>query len=108
MEVIDSKAIEISNRFLSILFSKNGAILNVRHKKLDENIRFHTNIISYGTSKQSDHHSGAYVFIPDGHAKDIPMSNYDFIRIQQGPLNHRIDIIHDIIGLRYELTNTNG
>jgi len=108
MEVINTKMIEISNRFLSIKFSKNGAILNIQHKKLDENIRFHTNIISYGTSKQSDHHSGAYLFIPDGNGQDISMSNYDFLRIQRGPLINRIDLIHELFGLRYELTNTNG
>jgi hypothetical protein len=108
VEIINTKVFEISNRFLSIKFSKNGAILNIQHKKLDDNIRFHTNIISYGTSKQSDHRSGAYLFIPDGNAQDIPMSNYDFIRIQRGPLINRIDIIHEILSLRYELTNTNG
>jgi alpha-mannosidase II len=108
MEVINTKMIEINNRFLSIKFSKNGAILNIQHKKLDENIRFHTNIISYGTSKQSDHHSGAYLFIPDGNGQDITMSNYDFLRIQRGPLINRIDLIHELFGLRYELTNTNG
>jgi len=108
MEIIDTKIIEINNRFLSIKFAKSGAILNIQHKNLDENIRFHTNIISYGTSKQSDHHSGAYLFIPDGNARDIPMSDYDFIRIQRGPLINQIDIIHEIFSLQYELTNTNG
>ena len=98
----------ISNRFLSILFSKNGAILNLRHENLDEDIRFHTNLISYGTSKQSDHHSGAYLFIPNGHAQDIPLSDHQFLRIQRGPLIHRVDIIHPLVVLRYELTNSNG
>jgi hypothetical protein len=106
--LINPKLMEINNRFLSILFSKNGVILNVQHKNLDENIRFHTNLISYGTSKQSDHHSGAYLFIPNGNAQDIPISNHEFIRIQRGPLIHRIDIIHQLVALRYELTNTNG
>jgi hypothetical protein len=108
MSLIDPKMMEINNPFLSILFSKNGAILNVQHKKLDNNIRFHTNLISYGTSKQSDHHSGAYLFIPNGHAQDIPISNHEFIRIQRGPLIHRIDIIHQLVTLQYELTNSNG
>lgn len=108
MEIIDKKVIEISNRYLSIKFSRNGAILNVKHKKLDENIRFHTNIISYGTTKKSDHHSGAYLFIPNGNAQDIPMSDYQFIRIQRGLLIHRIDIIHKLFSIRYELTNING
>jgi hypothetical protein len=99
---------EISNRFLSVLFSKSGAILNVQHKHLDENIRFHTNLISYGTSKQPDRHSGAYLFIPNENAQDIPISNHELIRIQRGPLIHRVDIIHQLVVLRYELTNSNG
>ena len=105
----DSKSLEIRNRYLSILFSKNGAILHLHHHQFDVNLRFHTSIISYGTSKQSDQHSGAYLFIPSGNAQEIPISdNKQFIRIQRGPLIHRLDIIHDLVNIRYELTNTNG
>jgi hypothetical protein len=108
MKVIRTKTIQINNRFLSIIFSKNGAILNVQHKERDENIRFHTNVIRYGTSKQSDHHSGAYLFIPNGNAENIPVSIHDLVRIQRGPLINRVDVIHELYALRYKLTNTNG
>ncbi|CAF3632237.1 unnamed protein product [Rotaria sordida] len=108
MTVINTKGFQIDNRFLSIIFSKNGVLLNVQHKKSDENLRFHTNIIRYGTLKQSDHHSGAYLFIPDGIAQNIPTSNYDLIRIQRGPLISRVYINHELYSLQYKLTNTNG
>jgi alpha-mannosidase II len=108
IQVINTKLIQINNRFLEIIFSKTGTVLNIQHKTSDEKIRFHSNIIHYGTSKQSDHHSGAYLFLPNGDGQDIPMSKYDFIRIQRGPLVSRVDLIHEIYGLQYKLTNTNG
>ena len=108
IELIDTKTFEIDNRVFSIIFSKNGAVLNVQHKKFDEKLHFHTDLISYGTLKQSDHHSGAYLFIPDGEARYIPMGDIDFIRIQQGPLVSRVLLNHKLYGLQYKLTNTNG
>jgi hypothetical protein len=36
------------------------------------------------------------------------MGNHDLIRIQRGPLVNRVDILHEMYGLQYELTNTNG
>ncbi|CAF4454062.1 unnamed protein product [Rotaria socialis] len=108
IELIDTKTFEIDNRVFSVIFSKNGAILNVQHKKFDEKLHFHTDLISYGTLSQSDHHSGAYIFIPDGEARFIPIGDYDFIRIQQGPLVSRVLINHKLYGLQYKLTNTSG
>ncbi|CAM4831209.1 unnamed protein product [Rotaria magnacalcarata] len=108
IELIDAKTFEIDNRVFSIIFSKNGAILNVQHKKFDEKLHFHADLISYGTLRESDHHSGAYLFIPDGEARFIPMSDCDFIRIQQGPLVSRVVINHKLYGLQYKLTNTIG
>lgn len=66
-------------------------------------------MVSYSTSKQTDHHSGAYLFIPNGNAQEIPISNdKQFIRIQRGRLIHRLDIIHELVNVRYELMNTNS
>ncbi|UJR15510.1 hypothetical protein I4U23_002451 [Adineta vaga] len=107
IEIIGTKLIQIENRFLDVTFSKTGAILNLHDKHSDENLRFHSNMIQYGTSKQSDHHSGAYLFIPNGNAQEIPMSNFNLIRIQQGSFIHRIDLINDLYSLQYRLTNTN-
>jgi hypothetical protein len=108
LETIDTKLIEINNRFLSITFSQTGAILDVEHKQRDEKIRFHANLIQYGTSKRSDHRSGAYLFVPDGNARDIPISKNDIIRIQKGRLVSQVNIIHEMYGLQYKLTNING
>jgi len=108
ISLISTNDLIISNRIYSILFSKTGAILNLYHKIFDENLRFHTNMISYGSSKQSDHHSGAYLFIPNGHAQDIPMDNYQFFRIQRGKLIDRLDLIYDMFILTYQLTNINS
>ncbi|CAF0800037.1 unnamed protein product [Rotaria sp. Silwood1] len=108
ISIIDRKKFQIENRFLSITFSKNGVLLNVQHKNFDEKIRFHTNMIRYGTLKESDHHSGAYLFIPDGTAQYISTSNYNFIRIQRGPLVSRVYLNHELYGLQYKLTNING
>ncbi len=107
-ELNNKKLIKLTNRFLSISFSKTGSLLSIQHLKHDEKISFTTNIIRYGTSAASDHNSGAYLFIPDGEAKDIPMGNHDLIRIQRGPLVNRVDILHEMYGLQYKLTNTNG
>jgi alpha-mannosidase II len=85
-----------------------GSLLSVQHLKHDEKISFTSNAIHYGTSAQPDHNSGAYLFLPDGDAKDIPMGNHDLIRIQRGPLVSRVDILHEMYGLQYKLTNTNG
>ncbi|CAF3685423.1 unnamed protein product [Adineta steineri] len=106
--VIKTKLIEINNRFLGIIFSKTGDILSLQHKISDEHIRFHSNIIQYGTSKQSDRHSGAYLFIPNGNAQDIPTNNYNLIRVQRGRLINRIDFIHDMYIMQYRLTDTKG
>lgn len=90
------------------MFSKTGAILNVQHKHLDEKLRFHTNIIRYGTSRKSGGHSGAYLFIPDGTAQYVPIDDDAVVRIERGPLVNRINIIHELYSLQYTLTNTNG
>ncbi|CAF3772610.1 unnamed protein product [Rotaria sp. Silwood1] len=108
LELIDKKTIKLNNRFLSVSFSKTGALLSVQHLKHDEKVSFTTNVIQYGSSMQTDHNSGAYLFLPDGEAKDIPTSNHDLIRIQRGLLVSRFDILHEMYGLQYKLTNTNG
>ena len=108
MEIIDTKMIQLENRFLSITFTINGAILSIQHKNFDEKFRFHINFVRYGTSKELDHHSGAYLFVPDGKAHDIPMSNYNVIRIQRGLLVNQVYIIHDLYTLQYKLTKINS
>ncbi len=104
----EKKLIKLTNRFLSISFSKTGSLLSVQHLKHDEKISFTSNAIHYSTSSQPDHNSGAYLFLPDGEAKEISMGNHDLIRIQRGPLISRVDILHEMYGLQYKLTNTNG
>ncbi|CAF1114091.1 unnamed protein product [Adineta ricciae] len=107
IEIIDTKLIQMENRVLEVTFSKTGAILNLHSKLSDENLRFHTNMIQYGTTKESDHHSGAYLFIPNGNAQEIPMNNFNHIRVQHGLLVTRIDLINDLYSLQYRLTDTN-
>lgn len=107
-ELNEKKIIKLANQFLAISFSKTGSLLSVQHLKHDEKIAFTSNVIHYGTSAVNDHNSGAYLFLPDGEAKDIPMGNHDLIRIQRGPLVSRVDILHEMYGLQYKLTNTNG
>ena len=80
----------------------------MHHKKTNEKRRFSTHTIRYSTSRQSDHHSGAYLFIPDGQARDIPISKNSLVRLQRGMLTHRLELIDDIYTIRYELTNTNS
>lgn len=65
-------------------------------------------MIHYGSSTQSDHNSGAYLFLPNGDAKEIPMGERDIVRIQRGSFLSRVDILHEVYGLQYKLTNTNG
>ncbi|CAF2556746.1 unnamed protein product [Rotaria sp. Silwood2] len=108
LELIDKKEIKLNNRFLSVSFSKTGALLSVQHLQHDEKISFTTNVIHYGTSTQTDHNSGAYLFLPDGEAKDIPMGDHDVIRIQRGLLVNRVAILHEMYALQYKLTNING
>jgi alpha-mannosidase II len=108
MELNDKKLIQLNNRFLSVSFSQTGSLDNVQHIKHNEKITVNSNVIRYGSSTQTDHNSGAYLFLPDGEAKDIPMGDHDLVRIQRGPLVSRVDILHEIYGLQYKLTNTNG
>lgn len=108
IEFINEKFVDIDNRFLTITFAKSGALLNLQHKRFNGKLRLHTDIIHYGTTKKSDSHSGAYLFIPDGDAQYTPMRDYDSIRIQRGPLVTRVIINHKLYGLQYKLTNTNG
>lgn len=107
-EIIEKKIVKLTNRLLSVSFSKTGSILNVQHLKHDEKVSFTSDAIFYGTSTQSDHNSGAYLFIPDGDAQEIPMGNHDLVRIQRGSLVNRFEILHEMYGLQYSLTNTNG
>lgn len=89
-------------------FSKTGSILNVQHLQHDEKISFTSRVIHYGTSPHGDHNSGAYLFIPDGEAKEIPNGDHDVIRIQRGPLVSQIEILHEVYALEYQLTNVDG
>ena len=83
-------------------------MLNVQHLQHDEKIFFTSRVIHYGTSPQGDHNSGAYLFIPDGEAKEIPNGDRDVIRIQRGPLVSQIEILHEVYALQYQLTNIDG
>jgi hypothetical protein len=106
--VIDNATVQLTNRFLSVRLSRTGTFVDIHHREHDENIPFNTNVIRYGTSTQSERNSGAYLFLPDGDGKEIPMGQHDLIRIQHGPLISRIDILHEMYGLYYKLTHTNG
>jgi len=108
LELIDGENIKLNNRFLSISFSKTGQLRSVEHLKHEEKISFLTNVVRYGSSVDSDHNSGAYLFLPEGEATDIPIGDHDLVRIQRGPLVSRVDILHEMYGLQYRLTNTNG
>ncbi|CAF0778226.1 unnamed protein product [Adineta steineri] len=107
-ELNTQETIQLNNQFLSIKFSKNGTLNNIEYLKTNKKLSFQTNVIHYGTTKQADHNSGAYLFLPDGEAKNIPPGPHDLIRIQRGPLISRVDILHEIYGLQYKLTNING
>ena len=107
-EINGDKTIILENRFLSVNFSKTGILQSVHHLSHDEKILFTSNVIHYGTSAQNDHNSGAYLFIPDGEAKEIPMGAHDLIRVQRGPLVSRVDILHEMYALQYTLTNVDG
>ena len=108
MELYDRKTIKLNNRFLALSFSTTGELHGVQHLQHDEKISFVTNVVHYGTSSDVDHNSGAYLFLPDGEAKVIPKGNHDLIRVQRGPLVSRVDVLHEMYGLQYKLTNTNG
>ena len=98
----------LENRFLAVNFSKTGGLQSVHQLPHDEKISFTSTVIHYGSSQQSDHNSGAYLFIPDGEAKEIPMGIHDLIRVQRGPLVSRVDILHEVYALQYTLTNVDG
>ena len=108
MTVVTKKILKLENRILSIHFSKTGSLLHVERLNDNDKMSFTTNVVRYGTSAQSDHNSGAYLFLPDGNARDIPMGDHDLIRIQRGPLISRLNILHSIYGLQYKLTSVNG
>ena len=108
MELNSKKTIKLTNRFLSISFAKTGSLYSIQHLQHDEKISFQTNVVRYGTSTQTDRNSGAYLFLPEGQAEDIPMSDHELIRIQRGPLVSQVNILHKMYGLQYKLTNTNG
>ena len=108
MTVVTKKIVKLENRILSIHFSKTGSLLHVDRLKDNDKLSFTANVVRYGTSAQSDHNSGAYLFLPDGDAKDIPMGDHDLIRIQRGPLISRLNILHATYGLEYKLTSVNG
>jgi hypothetical protein len=82
--------------------------LNIHHLQHDEKMSFKTNVVHYGSSSQTDHNSGAYLFIPNGDAQEIPLGTHDIVRVQRGPLVSRVEILHEVYGLQYKLTNTNG
>lgn len=81
---------------------------SVEYLTHQEKVSFVTSVIRYGSSTQSDHNSGAYLFLPDGDGKDVPMGTHDLVRIQRGPLVSRVEVLHELYGLQYKLTNTNG
>lgn len=107
-EIIADPTIKLENRFLSVNFSKTGSISHVQHLQHDEKIPLTSHVIHYGTSPHNDHNSGAYLFIPDGEAKEIPNGEHDVIRIQRGPLVSQLEILHEVYAVQYQLTNVDG
>ncbi|KHJ95388.1 glycosyl hydrolase family 38 protein [Oesophagostomum dentatum] len=62
------------------------------HKKIDTNVRY----VHYGVrehkkldSGNADNLSGAYLFLPDGEAKELPRSEQDFV-VVDGPIMKRV------------------
>lgn len=108
IEINDKDIIKLTNRFLSTSFSTTGALISVQHLQHEENVSVKLNPIHYGTSMQTDHNSGAYLFLPDGEAKEIPAGSHDLVRVQRGPIVSRVDVLHEMYGLQYRLTNTNS
>ena len=108
MDLVNENEIKLNNRFLSLSFSKDGVLQTVKNLKSNEKISFVTGVIRYGSSSQSDHNSGAYLFLPDGEAKEVAMGSNDLVRIQRGPLVSRVEILHELYGLQYKLTNINS
>lgn len=102
------KSVRLNNRFLSIRLSTDGTFQSIHHLGHNEKISFQTQMIRYGTSEHADHNSGAYLFLPNGEGKEVPMGSNDFIRVQRGPLVSRIYVLHELYGIQYQLTNTNG
>ena len=108
INIIDKKNVKLSNRFLSISFSRAGSFLHVHHLEHNEKVSFNAQVIHYSTENRGERNSGAYLFLPDGDGKEIPMRANDRIRIQRGPLVSRIDLLHEMYGLQYKLAHTNG
>ena len=74
----------------------------------EEKVRFTTRFVHYRTSRLFNPHSGAYLFIPLGDGKEIPISNDHFVRFQRGSLLNRFHRIDGIYSIEYRLTNVNG
>ncbi|UJR31177.1 hypothetical protein I4U23_018684 [Adineta vaga] len=108
LDLMKEDHIQLKNRFLSLSFSKAGALETIEHLRNNEKISFISSVIRYGSSSQSDHNSGAYLFLPDGEAKEITMGSHDLVRIQRGPLVSQVEILHELFGLQYKLTNINS
>ena len=108
MTINDKKSVRLTNRFLSIRLSADGTFQSIHHLEHNEKISFQSRMIRYGTSEQSDHNSGAYLFLPNGEGTEVPMGANDFVRVQRGPLLSRIHVLHEMYGVEYQLTNTNG
>lgn len=108
MTINEKKSIRMNNRFLSIRLSTDGTFQSLEHLEHNEKISFQTQMIRYGTSEHSDHNSGAYLFLPNGEGQEVPMGTNDFVRVQRGPLVSRIHVLHEMYGIEYQLTNTNG
>lgn len=103
---IDDQIVRISNKQISLSLKNNGKFVEVHHLEHDEKISFDVTPIHYGTSRDSDRNSGAYLFIPDGEAREIPMGVNDIVRIQRGPLSSRVEILHEMFALQLQLSET--
>ena len=108
MDILNEETVEFSNKFISIGLSKTGNLLHFHHLEHNEKILFNIDAIHYGTRNENDRNSGAYLFIPDGEAVNIPIGPNDLVRIQRGPLTSRIEILHEMFVLQYQLSHTNG
>ncbi|XP_067941303.1 alpha-mannosidase 2x-like [Watersipora subatra] len=67
----------------------SGMMQSVKNKKTGKVNRVEMNFVKYGSSKRSDHSSGAYLFIPSGASQDVASEN-PLIRVVTGNLFHEV------------------
>nr|XP_044988386.1 alpha-mannosidase 2 isoform X1 [Jaculus jaculus] len=105
VDVVD--AITIENSFMALWFDQYGLLEKMKTKEDGKHHEIKVHFSWYGTTGRRDK-SGAYLFLPDGHAQPYVSSKLPFVIVTRGRIYSDVTCFFDYVTHKVRLYNIHG